>query len=73
MRRKRLLQKLWFSFVLLLTMQAGLAQDKQVSGTVTDDKGSPLAGASVTAKGSKSGVTTDNTGKFSLQVPATAN
>src|SRR5882724_8409102 len=73
MRRKRLLQKLWCSFVLLLAMQVSLAQDKQISGTVTDDKGAPLAGESISAKGIKSGVTTDNAGKFSLPVPASVS
>lgn len=37
-----------------------------VSGKVTDDKGRPLAGANVKVKGSSTGVTTDNQGRFTL-------
>lgn len=39
-----------------------------VTGTVTDEEGEPLIGASVTAAGSKTGVATDIDGNFSLQV-----
>ena len=39
------------------------------SGKVVDDKGQPLAGASVRIKGSKTGTTTDQNGDFSLEVP----
>lgn len=40
-----------------------------VRGTITDDKGQPLAGVSVTVKGSSNGTTTDAAGNFSLTVP----
>lgn len=48
------------------------AQSKAVSGTVLDDKGAPLAGATVKVKGSRNGVNTDAAGKFSLTVPQKA-
>jgi TonB-dependent starch-binding outer membrane protein SusC len=37
-----------------------------VSGKVTDDQGQPLVGANVKVKGSTTGVTTDNQGRFTL-------
>lgn len=39
-----------------------------VSGTITDDKGDPLAGASVKIKNSSGGTATDSAGHFSLTV-----
>ncbi len=39
-----------------------------VKGRVTDDKGEPLAGASIKLKGSEKGVVSDATGNFSLPV-----
>ena len=41
-----------------------------VSGIVKDDKGNPAANASVTVKGAKTGVTTDASGTFSIDVPS---
>ncbi len=38
----------------------------RISGIVTDDQGSPLAGATVRVKGSTAGTTTDANGRFSL-------
>jgi TonB-linked SusC/RagA family outer membrane protein len=48
-----------------------MAQNKVVTGKVTDSKdGSPLIGASVAAKGSNIGATTDVNGDFRFSVPA---
>jgi TonB-linked SusC/RagA family outer membrane protein len=41
-------------------------------GRVTDDKGAPLAGASVRIKGSKAGVSTDANGEFTIEAPENA-
>lgn len=49
------------------------AQDRLVTGTVTDDSGEPLAGVSVVVKGDLSiGTITKLDGSFSLNVPASA-
>jgi len=54
----------------LISVGLAIAQDKQVSGTVLDEAGEPLFGASVIAKGSTSiGTSTDVNGRFSLSVP----
>ncbi|GIV32063.1 MAG: SusC/RagA family TonB-linked outer membrane protein [Saprospiraceae bacterium] len=53
---------------LLLFSSAALAQFT-VSGTVTDESGTPLIGATVLAKGTSVGTVTDVDGSFSLRVP----
>lgn len=56
--------------VFLLSVQMVWAQNKTVIGKVTDSKdGSPIPGASVTVKGSRSGTTSGSDGTFSLSVP----
>lgn len=46
------------------------AQQKAITGTVVDQKGEPIIGASVTVKGATTGTVTDLDGKFSLDTPA---
>jgi len=54
-------------------MGLAIAQNKQVSGTVIDEKGEPVIGASVVVKGNATiGTVTDLDGKFSFSVPASA-
>jgi TonB-linked SusC/RagA family outer membrane protein len=48
------------------------AQARTISGKVSDEAGKPLFGASVTVKGSKTGTVTDESGAFSLTLPANA-
>ncbi|WP_407557299.1 SusC/RagA family TonB-linked outer membrane protein [Winogradskyella sp. 4-2091] len=55
---------LFMAFVVQLTF----AQEKTVSGTVTEDSGMPLSGASVIVKGTSTGVVTDFDGKYSIDV-----
>lgn len=45
-------------------------QDQPVKGQITDSKGLPLPGVSVMVKGTTTGVTTDNEGRFSLILPS---
>lgn len=72
MQKKRLLLKFLCSFLLLFGQQS-MAQNKTVSGTISDETGLPLVGASVVPKGSKSGVTTNNLGRFSVTMPSSAS
>lgn len=63
-----------FCLVFLLFLQVSFAQDRTVTGKITDSKdGSPVSGASVTVKGSRTGTSTKNDGTFSLSVPSSAN
>jgi TonB-linked SusC/RagA family outer membrane protein len=48
------------------------AQNRTVSGKITDDKGNAIPNASVLVKGTTVGTSTDNTGSFSLSVPSNA-
>ena len=52
-----------------ISMGLAIAQNKQASGTVTDEKGEPVIGASVLAKGTTAGTVTDLDGKFTLNIP----
>ena len=54
----------------LISMGLAIAQNKQASGTVFDENGEPIVGASVIAKGATTiGTATDVNGRFSLTVP----
>ncbi|HAT80840.1 MAG TPA: SusC/RagA family TonB-linked outer membrane protein [Flavobacterium sp.] len=53
-------------FIVLVT-QISFAQERAVSGVVSDNTGMPLPGVSVLVKGTKSGTQTDFDGKFSIK------
>ncbi len=55
-----------FTLLLAFTMQFSFAQDKTVTGVVSDELG-PAIGATVTVKGTKNVVATDFDGKFSIK------
>ncbi|WP_225975355.1 SusC/RagA family TonB-linked outer membrane protein [Panacibacter ginsenosidivorans] len=57
----------------MLILQQSWAQNKTVSGKVSDEKGNPISGASVLAKGTNVGTATDASGSFSLNVPSSAS
>ena len=60
---------LCFVFVMLV-VQCAFAQDRTITGTVTDNKQEPLIGVNVVVKGNTSvGAITDLNGKYSLSVP----
>ena len=66
---------------LLLTLMCGqavifsqtAAADTQISGTVKDQAGKPLAGANVVIEGTIDGATTDTTGYFEFETSKTGN
>ncbi|MFH7013626.1 SusC/RagA family TonB-linked outer membrane protein [Flavobacterium sp. FlaQc-52] len=73
--KKGVLHQMWTTksavlMIFMLFLSAGIfAQGKkQVSGTVYDNTGGVLPGASVIEVGTKNGTTTDFDGKFTLQV-----
>src|SRR6476660_9939638 len=43
-----------------------------ITGTITDEKSAPLAGATINVKGSKILTISDASGKFSISAPASA-
>jgi iron complex outermembrane receptor protein len=71
---KNLLKVSCFTLLLCFFILPAMAQNKTVSGKVTDSKdGSPLIGVSVVAKGTSAGAITDVNGSFKLLAPASAN
>jgi len=48
-----------------------LAQNRTISGRITDEKGNPIVGASVLVKGTAIGTSTNETGDFTLTVSQT--
>ncbi|MGV3657184.1 MAG: carboxypeptidase-like regulatory domain-containing protein, partial [Chitinophagaceae bacterium] len=62
MRRILLVLFLW------QCMLFAYAQDKVVTGRVTDDLGNALGGVTVTEKGSSNSVTTNDAGDFSIRL-----
>jgi len=53
--------------LLVLVAQISFAQERAVSGVVSDNTGMPLPGVSVLVKGTQSGTQTDFDGKFSIR------
>ena len=60
------------SFLFCSTIQRSFAQTKSITGKVTDEKGAPILGATVMAKSSRGGTSTDADGTFKLTVAAAA-
>ncbi len=59
---------------LLFLCSVSFAQNRTITGKVTDEKdGSPIGGASVVAKGSKKGTSTGLDGRFHIEVASTVN
>jgi TonB-linked SusC/RagA family outer membrane protein len=56
----------FLTLLLALVVQFTFAQEKTISGTVTDDSG-PLPGVNVVIKGTSNGTQTDFDGKYSLK------
>jgi TonB-linked SusC/RagA family outer membrane protein len=71
MSAKKLLSAFFFTVSFLVLQATANAQDKTVTGKVTDSKdGTPVVGASVQAKGTRTGTTTRTDGTFSLTFPS---
>ncbi len=66
MRKLTLILSTVFVFVLNAS-----AQNRTVSGKVTDEKGAPIEGVSVTSPNGKQGTQTEKDGTYSISVPAT--
>ena len=58
--------KQYYLVILVLVFGAICTANGQISGTVTDDQGVPLVGASVVKKGTTIGTTTDFDGNYSI-------
>ncbi|MCB9312338.1 MAG: SusC/RagA family TonB-linked outer membrane protein [Lewinellaceae bacterium] len=64
----------WTLLLVMIFVTLGMAQaQRTVSGTVTDENGEALIGASVLAKGTTAGTITNVDGQYRLEVPAGSN
>lgn len=64
------LNKVFFALFLMLIVQGfSWAQEREVTGTVKDETGTPLAVVTVVVKGTSYGVATDFNGNYSIKVP----
>jgi hypothetical protein len=59
-------------FSLMLSFTVLFAQQKSVTGKVTDDNNDPVPGANVVVKGTTTGAVTDMDGNFKISVPASS-
>ncbi|RYZ28140.1 MAG: TonB-dependent receptor [Chitinophagaceae bacterium] len=71
--RKCALLRVSLMLLCALITSLSFAQDRKITGTVTDERQAPLAGATVTVKGTKNATTTDVAGRFSVNAPTNAN
>ena len=69
---KRLPLSLFIIIFSLLFSVSANAQNKVVTGTVYDETGEPVIGATVQVKGTKFGTVTDFNGNYKLEVPEKA-
>ncbi len=63
---KKILLLAWL--ISLFSITQAFAQSREITGTVTDEKGEPLPAVSVLQKGTSNGVTTNNRGVFTITV-----
>ena len=70
MSRRKLLQSIILPAMLLFS-QLSFAQDRVITGRVTDSTGTGVAGVSVTARGTQTATQTTNDGSFRIVVPST--
>jgi TonB-linked SusC/RagA family outer membrane protein len=66
------MRKLFALLTVVLICSGQLLAQKTITGKVTDDKGNPIANASVVVKSTSTGTTTKSDGTYSLTVPASA-
>src|SRR4051794_1072289 len=72
MKLKRVIRAVVLSAVFFTVVQEVMAQNKTIRGSVFDEKNNPIAGASVTIKGSAVGTAADSAGNFMLTLPPEA-
>src|SRR5258706_16481742 len=63
---------LFVAVILLLSFQSSFAQNRDITGKITDDKGNPIANASIQIKGTSTGTVSQSDGSYKITVPASA-
>lgn len=67
--KKAILKRLSLMLLIFLSVTIVTVAQRTITGTVTDDAGESLIGASVLLKGTTSGTVTDIDGAYSIEVP----
>ena len=60
------------SLLFLFVSQQMMAQNRTITGSVSDEKNNPIPGVSIAVKGSTLGTAADAKGNFTITVPASA-
>jgi len=66
-------QRLWLAMCLLLATTVALAQQRTVTGKITDANNQPVVGATVAVKGTNVATQTDANGNYTIAVPSGRN
>lgn len=72
MRKLKLFKPATLIAALLFFISSSFAQNKSVSGIVTDQDGKPVSGVNITVKRGRMGTQTDANGSYQLNVPENA-
>ncbi|MFZ5972646.1 MAG: SusC/RagA family TonB-linked outer membrane protein [Bacteroidota bacterium] len=64
-----LYRKLRLTLCFLLTIASAMAQERVITGTVTDETGATMPGVNVLLKGTSTGTATDVDGNFRISIP----
>jgi len=70
--RKKVFNRMLLFIIGVFIFSHSYTQGKTITGIIYDEKGQPLAGATIAARGAKAATTSDVYGKFTLSVPSTA-
>jgi TonB-linked SusC/RagA family outer membrane protein len=66
---KKIFPRIFAPAMILLFSLISSAQNRPLTGVVLNEKGEPIANASIVVKGTAQGTTSNNKGEFSLSVP----
>lgn len=66
-------RKLFYVMLVLLFSSAFAYAQRTVTGTITDNNGVPLIGATIIVKGTSNGTSTDFDGKFSIEITSNSD
>ncbi len=69
MKKVLFLKRIFGTIAFLIFSVMGMAQDRQLTGIVRDEKNSPLDGATVSVKNGTTSTITKTDGKFEIKVP----
>jgi len=71
-RKQKILKSTFLSFFLILFVSISHAQDRNITGNVTDESGEAIPGVSIVVSGTSIGTITSVDGTYSLSVPEDA-